>query len=71
MTHSGVIRGFVSHFCGLDLNDHLRNSISFRYIGDFEIDAGGLKRYDELGEPSGFVASGAVQLPFIASDGME
>ncbi len=71
VTHSGVIRGFVSHFCGLDLDDHLRHPVSFRYIGDFEFDAAGLKRYDELGEPSGFVASGAIQLPHIVDNRLD
>ncbi len=71
VTHAGVIRGLVSHFCGLDLGDHLKHFISFRYIGDFEFDAAGLKRYDELGESSGFVDSGIIRLPFIVGDGRD
>lgn len=69
VTHAGVIRGFVSHFLGLDLGQHLKHPISFRYIGDFEFDGADFKRYDELGVPSGFVDSGVVQLPFIVGDG--
>ncbi len=68
VTHSGVIRGFISHFLGLDLGDHLRHAISFRYIGDFEFDGSMFKRYDELGESSGFVNSGVIDLPATVGD---
>lgn len=68
VTHAGVIRGFISHFLGLDFNDHLEHKISFRYIGDFEFDGPRFRRYAELGKPSGFVDSGKIDLPFTAED---
>ena len=68
VTHAGVIRGFISHFLGLDLGDHLKHSISFRYIGEFEFDGSTFKRYNELGERSGFVDSGVIDLPAIGAD---
>ena len=68
VTHAGVIRGFVSHFLGLDLGRHLKHAISFRYIGEFEFDGSTFKRYDELGEPSGFADSGIIELPSIVGD---
>ncbi len=68
VTHAGVIRGFISHFLGLDFNDHLQHKISFRYVGDFEFDGSNFGRYEELGKPSGFVESGAIDPPFVASD---
>ncbi|MDJ0777752.1 MAG: histidine phosphatase family protein [Gammaproteobacteria bacterium] len=71
VTHAGVIRGFVSHFLGLDFNDHLKHPVSFRYIGDYEFDGPVLKRYDELGDPSGFVESGAIKLPMIIGESLD
>ncbi len=68
VTHSGVIRGFISHFLGLEFNDHLEAKISFRYIGDFEFDGPVFRRYAELGQPSGFADSGAIDIPFMAAD---
>ncbi len=68
VTHAGVIRGFISHFLGLDLGAHLKQKISFRYVGDFELDGPDLIRYDEPGEASGFVDNGEIVLPFVASD---
>ena len=63
VVHAGVIRGLVSHFLGLDYAENLKRKISHRYIGQFEFEGGECKRYDELGQKSGFVRSGAVKLP--------
>jgi broad specificity phosphatase PhoE len=65
VVHAGVIRGFVSHFLGLDYARHLKDKISHRYIGDFTLDRqGNCIRYDEPGKKSGFVRSGAVKVPW-------
>jgi broad specificity phosphatase PhoE len=65
VVHAGVIRGFISHFLGLDYARHLKNKISHRYIGDFTLDPdGSCTRYNELGRESGFVRSGAVVVPW-------
>lgn len=64
VSHAGVIRGIVSHCLGLDFADNLKRRISFRYIGDLLFDGDNCIRYDELGNPSGFVDSGAIELPF-------
>ena len=68
VTHAGVIRGFISHFLGLDLGQHLKHAISFRYIGEFEFDGSTFKRYNELGERSGFVDSGVIELPAVVDE---
>lgn len=66
VVHAGVIRGFVSHFLGLDYARHLKQKVSHRYIGDFTLDQDNTCiRYDELGKNSGFVRSGTVQVPWI------
>jgi len=67
VVHAGVIRGLVSHFLGLDYAENLKRKISHRYIGQLEFEGGACKRYDELGQKSGFVQSGAVKLPFRCS----
>jgi len=64
VVHAGVIRGFVSHFLGLNYADHLTHKISHRYIGDFLFDGENCVRYDELGRQSGFVRDGAIEIPF-------
>lgn len=64
VTHAGVIRGIVSHFLGLNYADHLQHKISFRYIGDFQFNGGDCQRYHELGDVSGFIASGAIDVPY-------
>lgn len=65
VVHAGVIRGFVSHFLGLDYAQQLKQKVSHRYIGDFTFDTdGNCVRYDELGKKSGFVRSGAVLVPW-------
>jgi len=64
VVHAGVIRGFVSHFLGLNYADHLEHKISHRYIGDFLFDGETCVRYDELGKPSGFVSDGVIEIPF-------
>jgi len=64
VVHAGVIRGFVSHFLGLDYAANLKQKITHRYIGDFRIEGGSCLAYDELGEPSGFVRDQVVKLPY-------
>ena len=64
VAHAGVIRGLVSHFLGLELADNLKQKVSFRYIGDFLLENGYCLRYDELGEASGFVSNGVIELAF-------
>jgi len=63
VVHAGVIRGLVSHFLGLEYAENLKRKISHRYIGQLEFEGTACKRYDELGQKSGFVQSGAVKLP--------
>ena len=68
VVHAGVIRGFVSHFLGLDYARHLKQKVSHRYIGDFTLAPDNTcMRYDELGKHSGFVRSGAVRVPWTNS----
>lgn len=64
VVHAGVIRALVSHFLGLDYADQLKQQISHRYIGDFRFETGACVGYDELGERSGFVQDGAIDIPF-------
>ncbi len=64
VVHAGVIRGLVSHFLGLDYSEQLKQRISHRYIGDFQFAGDSCVSYDEWGKPSGFVRSGAVEIPF-------
>ena len=68
VSHAGSIRGIVSHFLGLDYAASLKFRVPFRYSGDFTFDAGSCVRYDELGQLSGFVGQGVIQLPFNRSD---
>ena len=63
VSHAGVIRGIVSHYLGLDYADHLKQRISFRYVGDLLFEGEKCIRYDELGQPSGFVENGVIELP--------
>ncbi|TNF89342.1 MAG: histidine phosphatase family protein [Gammaproteobacteria bacterium] len=65
VAHAGVIRGMVSHYLGLEYARHLKHRISFRYIGDFQFEGNHCLRYDELGQPSGFVDDGIIEIPFI------
>ncbi|MEA2079077.1 MAG: histidine phosphatase family protein [Pseudomonadota bacterium] len=67
VVHAGVIRGLISHFLGLEYAENLKRKISHRYIGQLEFEGGECKRYDELGQKSGFVRSGVVNLPFRCS----
>jgi len=67
VVHAGVIRGLVSHYLGLEYAENLKQKISHRYIGQFEFEGVKCKRYDELGQKSGFVQSGAVKLPYRCS----
>jgi broad specificity phosphatase PhoE len=63
VTHSGVIRGLLSHYLGLAFAAQLRRRISHRYIGVLEFDGGRCTRYEEWGAPSSFANEGFVQLP--------
>ena len=64
VAHAGVIRGFLSHFLGLNYADNLKHKISHRYIGDFLFDGETCVGYDELGKPSGFVRDAIIEIPF-------
>jgi probable phosphoglycerate mutase len=64
VVHAGVIRGLISHFLGLNYAENLKQKISHRYIGQFDFEGGECRRYDELGQQSGFVKTGTIQLPF-------
>ncbi|MCP5417623.1 MAG: histidine phosphatase family protein [Chromatiaceae bacterium] len=68
VVHAGVIRGFVSHYLELNYADNLKREISHRYIGDFYLEAGRCARYDELGEPSGFINEGVLSVPLQRED---
>jgi broad specificity phosphatase PhoE len=63
VVHAGVIRGLISHFLDLNYADHLKHKITHRYIGDFRFDGYCCVRYDELGEPSGFVRDKVLTTP--------
>ena len=63
VVHAGVIRGFVSHFLGLDYASQLKRKISHRYIGEFAFNGNACVSYDELGKYSGFVRDGIVEIP--------
>lgn len=63
VVHAGVIRGFVSHYLGLPYAENLKRKICHRYIGDFLLEGGHCLRYNELGEPSGFVRDRIISLP--------
>ncbi len=65
VVHAGVIRGLICHFLGLDYAANLKRKICHRYIGDFELEGGACNRYNELGNPSGFVKQGELQVPFV------
>jgi broad specificity phosphatase PhoE len=67
VVHAGVIRGLVSHFLDLEYAENLKQKISHRYIGQLEFEGSECKRYDEWGQKSGFVRTGAVNLPFRCS----
>ncbi len=67
VAHAGVIRGVISHYLGLEFADNLRHGISFRYIGDFLFDGNRCQRYDELGQSSGFVGNGVIEVPFVSA----
>lgn len=63
VSHAGVIRGIISHFLGLEYDASLKYQVPFRYIGDFLFDGANCLRYNELGNPSGFVQEGAIEIP--------
>lgn len=69
VVHAGVIRGVICHFLGLDLADHLKQKVSHRYIGEFRVANGVCHYYDEWGKTSGFVKTGAVQVPYTVCRG--
>lgn len=62
--HAGVIRGLISHFLKLHYADHLKHKISHRYIGKLLFNGSECVRYNELGERSGFVKDGAIEIPY-------
>lgn len=66
--HAGVIRGLVSGLLGLPYAPNLQRKISHRYIGDFMLEGGRATRYDELGQPSGFVRDAVIEIPFQTPD---
>jgi len=66
VSHAGVIRGLISHYLGLEYACCLKHGIPFGYIGDFRFDTQRCQRYAELGKPSGFAQSGAIELPWSA-----
>jgi broad specificity phosphatase PhoE len=68
VVHAGVIRGLVCGLLGIDYAANLKRRIGHRYIGDFSIRNGVCRAYDELGEPSGFVNKGVIELPFHRAD---
>lgn len=61
--HAGVIRGLITRLLDLPFAANLRQKISHRYIGDFTILEQRCCRYDELGEPSGFVRDAVIDIP--------
>ncbi len=63
VTHAGLIRGIVSHFLGLEYGPNLQHQVPFRYIGDFLFEGESCVRYSELGQPSGFVQNGVIEIP--------
>ena len=69
VVHAGVIRALICHFLDLDLAANLRRKVAHRYIGDFQLEAGRCQRYDELGQPSGFVRDGLLSLPWVGPAG--
>lgn len=64
VAHAGVIRGFISHFLGLNYADNLKRKISHRYIGDFQFEGETCARYDELGNPPDLLARVPSTHPF-------
>ena len=64
VSHAGMIRGMVSHFLGLEYGPSLQHHVPFRYIGDFWFEGESCVRYSELGELSGFVEEGVIDMPF-------
>jgi alpha-ribazole phosphatase len=66
VAHAGVIRGLITQLLDLPFAPNLRRKISHRYVGDFSIEGRRCLRYDELGQPSGFVAEGAIEIPYLA-----
>jgi len=64
VVHAGVIRGLVSHFLGLPYAENLKRKISHSYIGDFQFKHNSCVRYNELGQPSGFVRDKVLTIPY-------
>lgn len=63
VSHAGVIRGLISYFLKLEHALSLKQKISFRYIGDFVFEGSDCVHYNELGQPSGFVSDGDIEIP--------
>lgn len=66
IAHAGVIRGLITYFLELPFAENLCRKISHRYLGDFRIQEQRCVRYEELGQPSGFIADGVIDIPFLA-----
>jgi len=64
VAHAGVIRGLICYFLDLDYNSNLKQKITHRYMGEYRFIDRKCIHYSELGEPSGFVESGLVSIPF-------
>jgi alpha-ribazole phosphatase len=64
VSHAGMIRGIISYFLDLEYAPNLQQKVPFHYIGDFLFEGESCVRYDELGQPSGFVRNGVIETPF-------
>lgn len=71
VVHAGVIRGFISHFLGLDYARHLKQKISHRYIGEFVFKGRKCVQYNELGKLSGFVRKGSIEIPYSCAESVK
>jgi broad specificity phosphatase PhoE len=70
VVHAGVIRGFISYFLRLAYAENLKRKISHRYIGDFLLEDRQCIGYTELGKLSGFLAKGAISIPWKGDSGI-
>ena len=64
VSHAGMIRGIICHFLDLEYAPNLQQHVPFHYIGDFLFEGENCVGYNELGQPSGFVQNGVIQMPF-------
>jgi len=63
VVHAGLVRGLVSHFLGLDYAPQLKRQVSHRYLAVLDFDGANCVRYEEWGEPSGFVRDLGLEQP--------